>query len=56
MSTSNLTAGLLNAKAANRNMDRGQCVGWLRRENWESSELPKVCISEVKMVITGTLN
>lgn len=50
---SRTTAGLLNAKAANREMDRGQCVAWLLRENWESSDLPKVCINEVKMVLVG---
>ena len=41
-------------KAANRGMDRGQCVVWLLRENWESSDLPKVCINEVKMVLAGS--
>lgn len=51
---SRTTAGLLNAKAANKTLDRGQCVVWLRRENWEASDLPKVCISEVRMVLVGT--
>lgn len=51
---SRTTAGLLNAKAANRDMDRGQCVAWLLRENWEVSDLPKVCINEVKMVLAST--
>lgn len=51
---SRTTAGLLNAKAANRDMDRSQCVVWLLREKWEFSDLPKVCINEVKMVLAGT--
>jgi len=52
---SRTTAGLLNAKAANRSMDRGQCVAWLLRENWEASDLPKVCINEVRTVLAGSL-
>ncbi len=51
---SRTTAGLLNAKAANRGMDRGQCIVWLLRENWEASDLPKLCVNEVKMMLTGT--
>ncbi|MEN6424733.1 MAG: DEAD/DEAH box helicase [Phycisphaerales bacterium] len=51
---SRTTAGLLNQKAANRSMDRGQCVTWLRRENWLSSDLPKVCINEVNMALAGS--
>jgi len=50
---SRTTAGLLNAKAANRSMDRGQCVTWLLREDWESSDLPKVCVNEVRTVLAG---
>jgi hypothetical protein len=50
---SRTTAGLLNTRAANRGMDRGQCIAWLRGENWESSDLPKVCINEVRIVLAG---
>jgi len=50
---SRTTAGLLNNKAANRSMDRGQCIAWLLRENWEASDLPKVCITEVRNILAG---
>jgi len=53
LGVSRTTAGLLNAKAANRSMDRGQCVSWLLRENWDASDLPKVCISEVQHILAG---
>jgi hypothetical protein len=50
---SRTTAGLLNRRAANKNMNRGNCVAWLLREKWKSSDLPKVCINEVKMILAG---
>jgi len=51
---SRTTAGLLNQKSANRTMDRGQCVSWLLREDWSSSELPKICVNEVRTVLAGS--
>ena len=51
LGVSRTTAGLLNQMAANRSMDRAQCVAWLMREKWESADLPYVCKSEIETVL-----
>lgn len=45
------TAALINQKAADRSMDRAKCLSWLKRENWEASDLPKISKSEIKNII-----
>jgi hypothetical protein len=51
---SRTTAGLINEKAAKHDMDRNSCYRWLKRQNWESSDLPRVCRDEIKAILGGS--
>lgn len=48
---SRTTAGLINSISNNHNMDREKVIKWLNRQNWDSIDLPKVCINEAKSIL-----
>ena len=52
---SRTTAGKLNDKAVNHSMNRSESRQWLRKEKWESADLPKICLREVNDILASNL-
>jgi hypothetical protein len=50
---SRTTAGLVNEKAANHQMDRDQCVRWMRRQQWDKADLPNYCKREISLILSS---
>ncbi|WP_256006692.1 DEAD/DEAH box helicase [Pedobacter deserti] len=49
---SRTTASIINDKAADKGMDRQQSYNWLRRENWDASDIPRVCKHEIRSILS----
>lgn len=50
---SRMTASLVAAKAANKNMERPEAQQWLLRENWNESDLSRICVKEIRRVLAA---